>query len=150
MFYSGKDLKSVLTQLIVNAAIDIVLLAAGITFGYIVAMNKSLFAGIIVMYVFLFAAIFVLGNFVLPCVYYYKYLLEIFTGKYSKRSGIIAKIGNKPVYKDNKNYFYEIDVELGDGMYCLFLYDANLGSPAMTVGEQKTLICYENFIVKTE
>lgn len=150
MFYSGKDLKSVLTQLIVNAVIDVMLLAAGIAFGYIVAMNKSLFAGIMVMYVFLFAAIFVLGNFVLPCVYYYKYLLEIFTGKYSKRSGTVSKISSKPIYKDNKNYYYEIDVELGEDMYCLFLYDANLGKPTMTVGEYKTLICYENFIVKTE
>lgn len=150
MFYSGKDLKSVLTQLIIGAVIDVALVVVGIVLGYTVAMNNGLFLGIIVLYIFLFLAIFVLGNFVLPCVYYYKYLMEVFTGKYNKRTGVIKKIGSKPMYKDNKNYYYEIDVDLGEGMYGLFLYDANLGKPKLDIDERKTLICYENFIIKTE
>lgn len=148
MFYSAKDLKSVLTQLIINVVIDFVILAAGIAFGYILAMKNELFLGTVVLCVGIFLTIFVLGNFVLPCFYYYRYLMDIFTGKYSKRTGIIAKVGDKPVYKDNKNYYYEIDVDLGNGMCGLFLYDANLGKPNLHEGEQKTLICYENFIIE--
>ena len=52
--------------------------------------------------------------------------------------------------KDNKNYYYEIDVDLGGGMCGMLLYDANIGKPDFNVGEHKSFVCYENFIVKVE
>ena len=111
MLYSGKDLKTVLTQLIIWAAIDLIILAASIAFGFIISMDKGLVIGTIIMIAGLFLFIFVLGNFALPCFYYYRYLMDVFTGRYSKREGNIAKISKKPLYKDNKNYYYEIDVD---------------------------------------
>ena len=150
MLYSGKDLKTVLTQLIIWAAIDLIILAASIAFGFIISMDKDLVIGTIIMIAGLFLFIFVLGNFALPCFYYYRYLMDVFTGRYSKRAGNIAKISKKPLYKDNKNYYYEIDVDLGGGMCGMLLYDANIGKPDFNVGEHKSFVCYENFIVKVE
>ena len=32
----------------------------------------------------------------------------------------------------------------------MLLYDANIGKPDFNVGEHKSFVCYENFIVKVE
>lgn len=150
MLYSGDDVKSVLRQLWVFAVIDVIVLVGGFIYAFYVALNDSTFWGGVIATLVLCLFIFLLGNTVLPCVHYYKYLIDVFTGKYTRRSGIVSRISDKPLYKDNKNYYYEVDVDLGDSKYGMFLYDANVGEPEFSVGDNLIITCYENFIVKAE
>lgn len=150
MFYSGKDIKSVTHQMWIFSAIDFAVLVGGFVLAFLVALNKSAGWGSAIATATICVVIFILGNFIMPCVHYYKYLMEVFTGKYVKRSGIISQISPNPIYKDNKNYYYEVDMDLGDSKCGLFLFDANLGKPKFNVGDEKILICYENYIVKIE
>lgn len=148
MFYTNNDVKNVFTQLIVNIVLALLILIGGIVAGFVIALNGSETLGTIVLCIVMFAFIFMLGNFVLPCFYYYRYLLDIMVGRYNRRTGTVKKIGKKPVYKDNKNYYYEIDIDIGGGMYGLFLYDANLGKPKMKENEYIDFVCYEHFIIE--
>ncbi len=150
MLYNAKDIKNVLVQVSVNGAITLVLMILSIVFGYITAVNVNEILGAVILIAGLAVTIFVFGNFTLPCYRYYRYLLDIFTGKYTKRSGVISSVGEKPVYKDNKNYYYEVEFNFGSGYNGLFLYDANLGKPEFKAGDKKTLVSSENFIVKVE
>ena len=88
------------------------------------------------------------SNFFAPCYSYYKYLNEVLSGRSHLREGIVREISKKPIYKDNKNYYYEVLVEMDDDLYAQFLYDSNLGKPPLEVGKPVQMKCYENFIIE--
>ncbi len=150
MLYEQKSVKSVSVQLITILSLSLIVLIGGIIAGIVISVNgeKSIGAAIGTVSICIF--IFLLGNFIMPCYNYYKYLVELFRGRKCKRGGIIKSISKKPIYKDNKNYYYEIDVEIEKDMYAMLMYDANLGVPPMQIGDEKSFVCYENYIVKIE
>ncbi len=148
MLYTGNELKKILRQLIVFVVIDIAVLAAGLILSFNIGLNQSKYTGTALVCVTVFLFIFILGNFVLPVVHYYKYLMEIFTGRYTERTGIVKSLGEKPVYKDNKNYYYEVDIDIGDDKCALYLYDANLNDIPFSVGDRITVTACENYMVK--
>ena len=150
MLYKGKDLQNVLIELLVFIVVDVVLLAVGLVAAYNVAFDVGETVGGIIVGVTFVVCIFIFGVFIAPCYHYYKYLLDVLTGKKTLRSGIIHSVGSKAVYKDNKNHYYEIDLEIGKELYALCLYDANLGKPDLKVGEHKTFLCFENYILKVQ
>ena len=150
MFYSEKDLKDVLKQLWIYISVGIVLLAGGITAGYVVALNVNNSLGTIVIGFTAFLCVFVFGLLIAPCYNYYKYMLDSLTGRKRVSSGIVKSVGTKKVYKDNKNHYYEVDLEVAPGKFALLLYDANLGKPNLTEGERIKCLCYENYILKIQ
>lgn len=148
MLYSEKDLKDVLRQLIIYIAVCIVMAGVGIAISYVLALNVVSTLGKIAILITTFLCVFFFGNIVSPCYHYYKFLLEALTGRCKIMGGVVKSIGKKPIYKDNKNFYYEVDIEVAPEKYALFLYDANLGNPNFNEGERIKCTCYENFILK--
>ena len=150
MLYEQKNLKSVSIQLIVILSLSLIVLVGGVVAGLLISIGGEKSMGSTVGTVSICVFIFLLGNFIMPCYNYYKYLVEMFRGRHCKRGGIVKSISKRPMYKDNKNYYYEIDVEVEKEMYAMLMYDANLGKPPMQIGDEKSFICYENYIVQIE
>ena len=150
MFYSEKDLKDVLRQLWIYISAGIIILAGGIVSGFIVGLNVNNSLGTLIIGVTAFACVFVFGLLIAPCYNYYKYMLDSLTGRKRVSAGVVKSIGTKKVYKDNKNHYYEIDIEVAPGKFALLLYDANLGKPELTEGERIKCLCYENYILKIQ
>lgn len=150
MFYSEKDLKDVLKQLWVYISVVIALIVVGIVVAYIVALNVNNSLGTVIIGVDAFLCVFVIGLLVAPCYNYYKYMLDALTGRKKVSAGVVKSVGTKKVYKDNKNHYYEVDIEIAPGKYALFLYDANLGQPCFAEGDRIKCLCYENYIVKVQ
>ena len=126
----------------------IVVAAAGITVGLILGLGGRLSLGSLIATVCLVAAVFLFGNLFIPCYHYYRFISEVLYGRSHLREGVIFQVGKKPVYKDNKNYYYEVLIETGEKLYGQFLFDANLGLPPFETGRKTQVLCYENFIVK--
>ena len=148
MFYSQADQKKTFRQMMIYLILLIAVAAAGITVGLILGIGGRLSFGSLIATVCLAAAIFLFGNFFIPCYHYYRYVSEVLYGRCHLREGVVFEVGKKPVYKDNKNYYYEVLIETGEGLYGQFLYDANLGLPPFESGQRAQVQCYENFIVK--
>lgn len=148
MLYNEKDVKSTLRELIIFAVIDLAVLVCGIIFAIKIGLESSETVGTIILIASLFVFIFVLGIFVMPCVHYYTYLCELVTGKRTTRTGVVATISKDALYKDNKNYYYEIDVRFEDGKCGMYLFDANIGKPTVAVGDSVEIVSYENYILK--
>lgn len=148
MLYSEKDLKDVLKQLIIYIVLCVIVIGAGITVSYVLAFNINSTLGTFTILVTTAVCVFLFGNLVSPCFHYYKFLLEALTGRCKSMGGVVKSIGKKPVYKDNKNFYYEVDIEVAPEKYALFLYDANLGNPNFEVGKRINCMCYENYILK--
>ena len=148
MLYSEKDVKITLRQMMVYLCVAVVVAAAGIVAGLLLGFSDHLSTGTIVAILCIAGAVFLFGNFFAPCYSYYKYLNEVLSGRSHLREGIVREICKKPIYKDNKNYYYEVLVEMDDDLYAQFLYDSNLGKPPLEVGKPVQMKCYENFIIE--
>lgn len=148
MLYSEKDLKDVLKQLVIYIAVGVIILIVGIIVSYVLALNITSTLGTFVILLTTFLCVFWFGTVISPCYYYYKFLLEALTGRCKIMGGRVITIGKKPIYKDNKNFYYEVDIEVAAEKYALFLYDANLGQPNFNEGDRIKCTCYENYILK--
>lgn len=148
MLYSEKDIKITFRQMMVYLCVAVVVAAAGIVAGLLLGFSDHLSTGTIVAILCIAGAVFLFGNFFAPCYSYYKYLNEVLSGRSHLREGIVREISKKPIYKDNKNYYYEVLVEMDDDLYAQFLYDSNLGKPPLEVGKPVQMKCYENFIIE--
>ena len=148
MLYSEKDVKITLREMMVYLCVAVVVAAAGIVAGLLLGFSDHLSTGTIVAILCIAGAVFLFGNFFAPCYSYYKYLNEVLSGRSHLREGIVREISKKPIYKDNKNYYYEVLVEMDDDLYAQFLYDSNLGKPPLEVGKPVQMKCYENFIIE--
>ncbi len=150
MFYSEKDIRDVRTELFIFIAIDVAVLIAGFALAYFLALNIAEALGTVCVIICVALCVFIFGNFVSPCYHYYKYLLEVLSGRFRVSSGVIKSISSKPIYKDNKNHYYEVDIEVIPGKYALFLYDANLGEPPFSQGQRIKCLCCENYMLKVQ
>ena len=150
MFYTEKDLKDVLRQLWIYISIGIIILVGGIVGGFVVGLNVNNSLGTIIIGITAFVCVFVFGLLIAPCYNYYKYMLDSLTGRKRVTAGVVKSIGAKTVYKDNKNHYYEIDIEVAPGKFALLLYDANLGKPCFAEGDRIKCLCYENYILKIQ
>ena len=148
MLYSEKDIKITFRQMMVYLCVAVVVAAAGIVAGLLLGFSDHLSTGTIVAILCIAGAVFLFGNFFAPCYSNYKYLNEVLSGRSHLREGIVREISKKPIYKDNKNYYYEVLVEMDDDLYAQFLYDSNLGKPPLEVGKPVQMKCYENFIIE--
>ena len=123
------------------------MLAAAITLGLL----KYVTEGTIVIIVACVVSVFVYGMYVSPLHRYTNYLNDAVMGTKHKVTCVIKSISQKPVYKDNKLYFYEITVNACKEEYDrLYLFDANVELPSIHVEDVVNIIYYENFIVGIE
>jgi hypothetical protein len=101
------------------------------------------------MYILIFGIcldIFVWGMFGSPVLAYYNFLKDIFTGRIREESGVVKSVNTKPVYKDNRLYYYEVLIDDGETERML-LIDANKPLPAFDIGKRYEFEVYQNYVV---
>jgi len=151
VIYSVSDIKSTEKQyiksLIFLGVFIFLMLAASIVLG----LFKYVTEGTIVIVAACIISIFVYGMYVSPLHRYTNYLSEVITGTKHKVTCVIKSISQKPIYKDNKLYFYEITVNVYNNEFDrLYLFDANVDLPDIHVEDEVNIVYYENFIVGIE
>lgn len=136
---TGKQLKNVI---LVISAVLIAFLAISIALASLV--NNTL--GLIVLLIGICLDIFIWGVYGSQILAYYRFLGDMFTGRQRVESGVVKRVGNQPVYKDNKLYYYEVLIE-NDGVERILLVDANKPMPDIQVGQRYEFKVFQNFVI---
>lgn len=136
---TGKQLKKVI---LVMSAVLVAFLAISIALASLV--NNTL--GLIVLLIGICLDIFIWGVYGSQILAYYRFLRDMFTGRQRVESGVVKRVGNQPVYKDNKLYYYEVLIE-NDGVKRILLVDANKPLPDIQVGQKYEFKVFQNFVI---
>lgn len=136
---TGKQLKKVI---LVMSAVLVAFLAISIALASLV--NNTL--GLIVLLIGICLDIFIWGVYGSQILAYYRFLRDMFTGRQRVESGVVKRVGNQPVYKDNKLYYYEVLIE-NDGVERILLVDANKPMPDIQVGQKYEFKVFQNFVI---
>lgn len=136
---TGKQLKKVI---LVMGAVLVAFLAISIALASLV--NNTL--GLIVLLIGICLDIFIWGVYGSQILAYYRFLRDMFTGRQRVESGVVKRVGNQPVYKDNKLYYYEVLIE-NDGVERILLVDANKPLPDIQVGQKYEFKVFQNFVI---
>jgi len=136
---TGKQLKKVI---LVMSAVLVAFLAISIALASLV--NNTL--GLIVLLIGICLDIFIWGVYGSQILAYYRFLGDMFTGRQRVESGVVKRVGNQPVYKDNKLYYYEVLIE-NDGVERILLVDANKPLPDIQVGQKYEFKVFQNFVI---
>jgi len=136
---TGKQLKKVI---LVMSAVLVAFLAISIALASLV--NNTL--GLIVLLIGICLDIFIWGVYGSQILAYYRFLRDMFTGRQRVESGVVKRVGNQPVYKDNKLYYYEVLIE-NDGVERILLVDANKPMPDIQVGQRYEFKVFQNFVI---
>jgi len=136
---TGKQLKKVI---LVMSAVLVAFLAISIALASLV--NNTL--GLIVLLIGICLDIFIWGVYGSQILAYYRFLGDMFTGRQRVESGVVKRVGNQPVYKDNKLYYYEVLIE-NDGVERILLVDANKPMPDIQVGQRYEFKVFQNFVI---
>jgi len=136
---TGKQLKKVI---LVMSAVLVAFLAISIALASLV--NNTL--GLIVLLIGICLDIFIWGVYGSQILAYYRFLRDMFTGRQRVESGVVKRVGNQPVYKDNKLYYYEVLIE-NDGVERILLVDANKPLPDIQVGQRYEFKVFQNFVI---
>lgn len=136
---TGKQLKKVI---LVMSAVLVAFLAISIALASLV--NNTL--GLIVLLSGICLDIFIWGVYGSQILAYYRFLRDMFTGRQRVESGVVKRVGNQPVYKDNKLYYYEVLIE-NDGVERILLVDANKPLPDIQVGQRYEFKVFQNFVI---
>ncbi|MFS8500522.1 MAG: hypothetical protein FWJ59_01805 [Caldicoprobacter sp.] len=136
---TGKQLKKVI---LVMSAVLVAFLAISIALASLV--NNTL--GLIVLLIGICLDIFIWGVYGSQILAYYRFLRDMFTGRQRVESGVVKRVGNQPVYKDNKLYYYEVLIE-NDGVERILLVDANKPLPDIQVGQKYEFKVFQNFVI---
>jgi len=136
---TGKQLKKVI---LVMSAVLVAFLAISIALASLV--NNTL--GLIVLLSGICLDIFIWGVYGSQILAYYRFLRDMFTGRQRVESGVVKRVGNQPVYKDNKLYYYEVLIE-NDGVERILLVDANKPMPDIQVGQRYEFKVFQNFVI---
>ena len=125
------------------------LMVAGLIFFIVISIviaNKiENWAGMIFLLVGICVEIFVWGVYTAPIFSYYRFIRDLVTGKTREIEGLVKGIGADPVYKDNKLYFYEINIE-EDGVERMLLLDDQKEWPQIDINRLYRFEIHENFI----
>jgi len=101
--------------------------------------------GMIILVAGVCLCIFIWGIYGAPVLNYYYFLKDITAGRSRHIKGIVKKIGESPVYKDSKLYFYEVLID-EDGEERLLLIDANTPKDIVKENERYLFCIHENYI----
>jgi len=101
--------------------------------------------GMFVMIAGICLCIFLWGIYGTPVLNYYNYIKDISIGRSRSIHGIVKKVGTRPVYKDNKLFYYELLID-EKGEERLLLMDANRPFMKFEENHPYTFEIHENYI----
>ncbi|MGI5852632.1 MAG: hypothetical protein GX340_08260 [Clostridiales bacterium] len=125
------------------------LMFAGLIFfiisSIVIANRVENWVGMIFLLVGICVEIFVWGVFAAPIFSYYRFIRDLVTGRTREIEGLVKGLSTDPVYKDNKLYFYEINIE-EDGIERVLLLDDQKEWPQIHINSLYRFEIHENFI----
>lgn len=136
---TGKQLKRII---LIISAILVLFIAISIILAN--AVDNTL--GLVVLLVGICLDIFIWGVYGSQLLAYYRFLRDMFTGRQRVESGIVKRVETRPVYKDNRLYYYEVLIE-NDGVEQMLLVDANKPLPNLQVGQRYEFKVFQNFVM---
>lgn len=145
MMYSEQDFKDIAKQL----KTVIILLIAGLIFfifiSILVANLVTNRAGMIIMVLGVCIEVFILGMYATPIFAYYRFIKDLVMGRSRQINGLVRSVSDRPIYKDNKLYFYEVTIE-EDEVERVLLWDQQKDWPPINVNRHYSFQIHENFI----
>lgn len=147
--YTEQDLMQTKTQIRDTSIKIFIMLAVFLVCSIFVAKYAKNALGLIILLVGICLSIFFWGIYGTPVATYYKFLKELFTGRSRLKKARIQSVSNKPVYKDNKLFYYEIMVkeDSDDEIEQMLLFDANKTLKNVKPKEWYEFEVYQNFII---
>ncbi len=91
--------------------------------------------------------IFLWGMYGNPVLAYYRFVKDIVTGRTREMTGKVAWVGDQPIYKDNKLFYYEVWLD-DEGVERVLYYDMNKGTPNVEPGVTYHFRIHENYVVE--
>lgn len=143
--YSDQDLKEITSQMKKVLILLICGLGFFIVISIVIAKLTSNRIGMAFMIFGTCVEVFVLGMYGTPIFAYYRFIRDLTTGRSRNIDGLIKDITDKPIYKDNKLYFYEVTVE-EDGVERILLLDQQKDWPTININRRYDFQIYENVI----
>lgn len=143
--YSEQDLQEVqhqLKRISIRVGIIFLLFLVG---SIILANSINNKLGMVVLILGVCLNVFIWGMYGTPVLAYYRFLKDILTGRLRMETGLVKRVDSKPVYKDNKLFYYEIWID-EDGTERMLLSDANKPFPNIQEGKKYQFQVFQNFI----
>ena len=136
--------KQVLTWVIVLLGVFGIFL----TIALLVSKNVSNPLGLFILVIGVCVDEFIWGVYLRPVVTYRKFVREILTGRERQRRGYVVDIGEKPVYKDNKLFYYEVFIQEdeSDDVKQMLLLDGNKEPQSIKNDNWYEFDIYQNYI----
>ena len=145
MYYNQQDFNSITKQLkrtiILLLGILVVFLIAAILTANLVT-NR---VGMVVMIVGVCLDVFLWGIYANPILAYYRFIRDLVTGRTREIQGLVKEISERPVYKDNKLYYYELTIE-DDGIERVLLLDNQKNWPKLNFNRLYSFEIHENYV----
>ncbi len=147
--YTENDFLSVKKQIQSVLIKVLIIFAIFLTISLVVAKNVSNPLGLFILVIGLCVCEFIWGIYGKPVVTYKKFLQEILTGRQRQQERYVVDIGEEPVYKDNRLFYYEILVKEDeeDDMEQMLLIDSNKVFPSIKEGKWYEFALYQNYVV---
>ena len=149
MMYTETDFLDVRKQLRKMILLTVVLSLVFIIPAVAFMLRRPQWIGAAFLTVGVCLILFLWGVFGIPIYYYYHFIRDIFEGRTRKVKGLVTKVEEGPVYKDNRLLYYQIwfrDDE--DKKERILLFDENKGKPSVQAGKQYSFQTHENFIIQ--
>ncbi len=144
--YKDDDLTAMAEQLKKTIVLMIVILATFIIISVVIAKFLSNKVGMVVMIFGVCLEVFILGVYTTPILAYYRYIRDLTIGRTRGIKGIVKSVRDRPVYKDNKLFFYEIIIE-EDGIERVLLLDEQISWPKISPNKEYMFQVHESFIM---
>ena len=144
--YKQEDVQEVRRQLIRMLTVIGAIFLGFLIISIVLANTVNNRLGMFILVIGVCLDIFVWGMYASPILAYYNFLKDIFSGRIRVESGIVKNVNTKPVYKDNKLFYYEVLIDDGE-VERLLLIDANKPLPAFDIGKKYEFEVFQNYVV---
>ena len=147
--YTRDDFDALRKQVLTWAIILIGIFGVFLAVALLVSKNISNPLGLFILVIGVCVDEFIWGVYLRPVVTYRKFVREILTGRERQKRGYVVDIGERPVYKDNKLFYYEVfiqDDESNDISQMLLL-DSNKEIQGIKNENWYDFNLYQNYII---
>lgn len=144
--YDEQDFGNISKQLKRILILLFSILAFFIVISIVIAKLVNNRLGMVVMLLGVCVDVFILGMYVTPIFSYYGFIKDLATGRSRKIEGLVKGISEKPVYKDNKLFYYELKI-VEDGVERVLLLDDQKEWPNINVDRRYGFQIHENFVI---
>lgn len=127
----------------------IILLLASLIFFIIISIIAANllhnWLGMIMLVLGVCIIMFTWGMYATPIFAYSRFIRELVTGRTREIQGLVKNLSKNPVYKDNKLYFYELNI-VEDGIERMLLLDDQKDWPQIQPNKVYNFQIHESFI----